>query len=142
MTDRKTIDQITSNELDHLYNELDRLHAGEEPITDQLAEPTPGEWLWQFNRVTADHRRNVIRALLRDSTRGRDCFLMNHEKRLADERKAWVIVARIRDVVADMESITGARHWARILRKVVDEPAEQPARTTPNNPPTSKEPTP
>lgn len=51
---------------------------------------------------------------------------------------AWVTEARIRDVIADMENITGARHWARILRKVVD--GEEPALGTAETQATDGEP--
>jgi len=122
MTDRKTLDQMTSDELDALYDERDALRAGEEPGGTPLTEPTPGQWLWQFNRVTAEQRLNVITALLRDSSRGRDCFFLGHQMRLDEGRAAWVAVARVRDVIADMEQITGARHWARILRTAIGEP--------------------
>ena len=65
--------------------------------------------------------------LLVDAARGRTCFFMAHEARARDDAKAWVIVNRVRDVIDTMEDITGARHWARILRKVVG--GEQPALT-------------
>jgi hypothetical protein len=100
--------------------ELERLGAGEEPGGDPLIEPTPGQWIWQWNRATLEQRLNVVTALQRDSARGRDCFFMDHKKRLGEQRHAWVALARVRDVIADMENITGARHWARILRTAVD----------------------
>lgn len=46
------------------------------------------------------------------------------------ERAAWVIIARIRDVIDTMDGITGARHWARILRRVIDGQEPPPAAAT------------
>jgi hypothetical protein len=100
--------------------ELAALRAGEEPGGNPRADLTPEQWLWHFNRATPGQRLSAIRRLLDAAARSERCVLMAHEKRLDDDRKAWLIVARIQDVIADMEQITGARHWARILRKVVD----------------------
>ncbi len=111
--------------------EVERLRAGEEPGYDPLTVPTPGQWIARWNQAGSRERLDVAGHIIENQAQAARCFEMNHESRLADERKAWVIVARIRDVIADMEGITGARHWARILRKVVDgeEPAPVPAAT-------------
>lgn len=113
--------------------ELTRLCAGEEDGYAPHAVPTPGQWLWRFNRAPAEERLDVLKRLLGLADRGGQCFEMAHEKRLDDEQKAWVKVARVRDVIADMERITGARHWARILRTAVDgeQPPPVPAATEP-----------
>lgn len=112
--------------------ELERLSAGEEPVTDPHVEHTPGQWIWQWNRATPAKRLEVAAAVIRDAAKASHCFFMGHDKRLEEDQRAWVAVARVRDVIADMENITGARHWARILRTAVDgksdtTPDEEPA---------------
>ncbi|MFF1574851.1 hypothetical protein ACFVWR_19090, partial [Leifsonia sp. NPDC058292] len=111
-----------------LEQQLAQLRAGEEEGYDPLAMPTPGQWLARFNEATAVERLDVVKQIIGDNERARRCFLMAHEQRLDEGRTAWVAVARVRDVIADMERITGARHWARILRTAVDgEPAHVPS---------------
>jgi hypothetical protein len=104
---------------------LARFHEGEEPVTDPAAKPTPGQWIWQWNRATPAERLEVAGRAIHQAGRASVCFEMAHEWRLAEEKKAWVALARVQDVIADMESITGARHWARILRTAINR--EQPS---------------
>ena len=132
MSDRHTADTINDDALDQLYDRLAALHAGEEDGYDPLTVPTPGQWIHEFNRATPARRLEVVAATTEAAEKGRQCFFMGHEKRLADEQHAWVALARVRDVIADMERITGARHWARILRLAVDgepDPPSGPAAT-------------
>lgn len=177
MTDRLTVDQITSDDLDQLYDQLDaarrmlnpddlrlvdemtttveqwmtradraeaevrRLRAGEEDGHDPRCFPTPGQWIKRFNDASPAERMDAAGWAIGDAQRASGCFYSNHEGRLAEAAHAWVSVARVRDVIADMENITGARHWARILRTAVDgEPAMAgPLRTTADNPVTSED---
>jgi hypothetical protein len=127
MTDRIPLDHLTSDQYDALCDEIDRLRSGEEPGWDPLTHPTPGQWIARWNRASTAERLRVAERILADAATASQCFLMAHEKRLGEDRKAWVAVARVRDVIADMEQITGARHWARILRTAAD--GEQPAPT-------------
>lgn len=109
--------------IDALQAELDRLHAGEESTEghDPAIDLTDGQWLHKFNQATPDKRLQTIHDLRTQAARGYDCFLMGHQQRLDENSHAWVALARIRDVIADMENITGARHWARILRTAIDD---------------------
>ncbi|MDX2520562.1 MULTISPECIES: hypothetical protein [Streptomyces] len=104
---------------------LARFHEGEEPVTDPAVEPTPGQWIWQWNRATPAERLEAAGRAIDHAVRSSVCFEMAHEWRLAEEKKAWVALARVQDVIADMEGITGARHWARILRTAINR--EQPS---------------
>ncbi|MGW0821805.1 hypothetical protein [Streptomyces sp. NPDC002845] len=99
--------------------ELARLRAGEEPVTDPYIEHTPGQWLYTWNRLTPEQRLEHAARIMRDCVDASQCFMENHRRRLSEESKAWVRLARVEDVVADMENITGARHWARILHKAL-----------------------
>lgn len=134
MTERTPLDEMTSDQLDQLYDEIDRLRAGEEPGANPLTELTPGQWIARWNQATPTTRLQIVEAGIANAAAASRCLMLDHEGRLEGERHAWVAVARVRDVIADMEGITGARHWARILRKVIDgdepqpeEPAAQPA---------------
>ncbi|MFH9072707.1 hypothetical protein [Streptomyces alboflavus] len=137
MNDRYTVDTITDDALDALYAraeraeaELDRLREGEEPYEDPRVELSNGQWLYSFNRFDPARRLQIIDDMRRAAQLGSNCFLADHDTRLTDDRKAWVIVARIRDVVDEMERITGARHWARILRTALDGPGSATTPTT------------
>jgi len=100
----------------HAEAELARLRAGEEDGYVQFTEPTPGQWLWQFNQASAEHRLNAIGALLRDAAKGRDCFFLGHEGRVHDGRHAEMALAEVRQVVADMDATPGVQAWAALLR--------------------------
>lgn len=100
--------------------ELDRLTAGEESGWDPLVVPTPGQWIARWNRANAVERLDVAKRVIDYTATASTCFEMNHVRRLEENRQAWVALARVRDVLAEMERITGARHWARILRKAVE----------------------
>lgn len=131
MTDRKTLDQMTSDDLDDLHDELARLRAGEEDGWDPLAAPTPGQWIARWNSLHPSERLQWAQAIIRDADTARHCRFEGHQEQLVMDNKAWLRLARVRDVIADMEQITGARQWARILRRAVDgeEPAPAPAGT-------------
>jgi hypothetical protein len=100
--------------------ELALLHEGEEPVSDPAVALTPGQWIWQWNRATPAERLQAAARAIDQASRASTCFEMAHEKRLAEDSKAWVALARVQDVIAGMENITGARHWARILRTAID----------------------
>ncbi|MGW3135935.1 hypothetical protein [Streptomyces sp. NPDC001139] len=120
---------------EHAEAELQRLRAGEEDGWDPAAYPTPGQWIARFNRATPAERHDAAKWAIENSQRASQCVLNAHEQRLNQERHAWVALARVKDVIADMSNITDARHWARILRTAVD--GEEQPRTTANNAPTS-----
>jgi len=125
VNDRPTASTITDTQLDQLHAELDRLRAGEEPGRNPATVPTPGQWIARWNQASAEERLHVAERVIANGEVASRCFQMAHETRLDEDRHAWVAVARVRDVLSDMERITGARHWARILRKAVD--GDEPA---------------
>lgn len=63
---------------------LEQMRAGEEPVTDERIAPTPGQWIWQWNRATPEKRLNMAAQILNGMARSSDCFTQNHEARLAD----------------------------------------------------------
>lgn len=71
-------------ERDALAAEVERLRAGEEPVTDERIAPNPGQWIWKWNRATPEKRLNMAAQILSGMTRASDCFTQNHEARLAD----------------------------------------------------------
>ena len=116
MTNRHTADSITSDALDALYDEIDRLRAGEEDGYDPLAVPTPGQWIHQFNQATAEKRLEVVGRMIDAAERVWACTMNGHEERIHDGRHAEMALNEVRQVVADMENTTGARTWAGWLR--------------------------
>jgi hypothetical protein len=144
MTDRHTVDSINSDQLDALYDERDRLRAGEEPGWDPLTVPTPGQWIARFNQASPAERLDAAERIIANAATAGHCFLMAHEKRLDEDRHAWVTLARVQDVRDKWALYTlepgQVRRLLDDLTHALAEPAnngEQPARTTPNNPATS-----
>lgn len=133
MTDRLTVDTITSDQLDALCDQLDALRAGEEPGYVEHAMPTPGQWIWVWNRALPAERLRIVQAFLDDAATANLCRFSGHVQRLEEDRVAWVRLARVREVIATMGEITGARHWASILSKAAngEEPTPVPAATRP-----------
>ena len=110
MTVRKTLDQMTSDDLDQLHNELDRLRAGEEPGWDPLTEPTPGQWIARWNRATPQERLRVAEAVMRDADTARHCLLMAHEKHAEQQRdQLAAALAEILLVFSPVSSHNGVR---------------------------------
>lgn len=103
-----------------LKAELDRLTAGEEPGWDPMLVPTPGQLIARWNSCGPIQRLARAQGVIEAAETANRCHFEGHRQRLEEDRQAWVALARVRDVLADMERITGARHWARILRKAVD----------------------
>ena len=144
MTDRLNVNQINSDQLDQLYDDLGRLRAGEEPGWDPLIVPTPGQWIARFNQASPAERLDAAERIIANAATAGRCFLMAHEKRLDEDRQAWATLARVRDVRATWALYTlepgQVRRLLDDLTHALDEPAnnsEQPARTTPDNPTTS-----
>ncbi|WP_282204512.1 hypothetical protein [Kitasatospora fiedleri] len=42
--------------VEELRQQLAALHQGEEPYNDEHVVPTPGQWVWQWNRATPEQR--------------------------------------------------------------------------------------
>ncbi|MEV7154879.1 hypothetical protein AB0N77_09670 [Streptomyces misionensis] len=95
MTDRIPLDHLTSDALDALYDELDRLHAGEEPGWSKGIKPTAGQWIARWNQTSPEERLRAAEQVIDNGATAERCFLMNHEKRLA---RAEATIARVREL--------------------------------------------
>jgi hypothetical protein len=62
--------------------ELDRLCAGEEPITDEGVTPNPGQWIWHWNRATPEKRLSMAAQIQDGMTRSNNCFMADHEAQI------------------------------------------------------------
>lgn len=71
-------------ERDEARAALAALHEGEEPDSDPLAEPTPAQWLWRWNRATPEQRLEVAAVFMANAARAEHCMFMRHEARLAE----------------------------------------------------------
>ncbi|MFJ8016206.1 hypothetical protein [Streptomyces sp. NPDC096339] len=59
---------------------LAALHEGEEEATSiRLSGPTPGEWLWFWNRASASRRLEVAAEVIDAGMRAGTCFQADHE---------------------------------------------------------------
>ncbi|MDX2757897.1 hypothetical protein [Streptomyces europaeiscabiei] len=73
-----------ATELRRARGELERLRAGEEPVTDRALSPTPGQWIWQWNRATPEKRLAMASQILDSMAKANDCWMLDHEARLGD----------------------------------------------------------
>jgi hypothetical protein len=124
---------------------LHHLHEGTETTEghDPAVVHTDGQWLYRFLHATPAQRLDVIHHLREHAARGSQCFLMGHEKRAEEDRQAWGIVARVRALRDSWRLMTlEPGQVRRLLDELTAALADEPARTTPNNPPISKESTP
>jgi hypothetical protein len=48
---------------------LTAIHEGEEPYEDKRVVPTPGQWIWRWNRATAEERLQRAEQVIADYTR-------------------------------------------------------------------------
>lgn len=66
-----------------LEAEVVRLRAGEDPTPhDEGCQLAPGQWIHEFNEVSADKRLTMVRLALDASARAAICDLMDHEGEL------------------------------------------------------------
>ncbi|MGW4759560.1 hypothetical protein [Streptomyces chartreusis] len=117
---------------------LDRFQAGEEDGHVEHAELTPGQWLWKFNRVTAEERLTVISHLLQDAARGRRCFYMAHDPRVEDDRRTVTTLNRVRDELERWMRNTLEPQTMRALtdiQRALRAPASDTAAATPKEQP-------
>lgn len=122
MTQRKTIDQITSDELDQLYNHCDQLAAGLTELLNRFhPHPTHSDPAAYLCHPLDPHEHKALRAALDAGP-----ALTDPAGRLAIIRNAAVRLLGY-----------GASMSARWVLDVIDKAADEPARTTPNNPTTS-----
>lgn len=62
--------------------EMKRLRACEEPVTDERVTPTPGQWIWHFNRATPEKRLSMAAQILDSMPTARNCFMADHEAQI------------------------------------------------------------
>jgi hypothetical protein len=68
--------------------EVARLRAGEELGGDYPSpDDTPGQWIWWWNRATAEQRLDVAATVLSNHKAASQCFLENHRSRIARAQK-------------------------------------------------------
>lgn len=80
-------------ERDEQATELERLYAGEEPVTDTRVTPTPAQWIWQWNRATPEKRLDMAKQIFDAMPRADNCFMADHDAQIAHLRDE---VARLR----------------------------------------------
>ncbi|MCX5587579.1 hypothetical protein [Streptomyces erythrochromogenes] len=83
----RAVAQITAPieaERDAALAALAALHEGEEPDSDPLAEPTPAQWLWRWNRATPEQRLEAAATFMANVAQAKRCRFMHHEARLAE----------------------------------------------------------
>lgn len=64
--------------------ELAALHQGEELYDDDLYAPTPGQWIWRWNRATPEERLEIATNRLDLLERLHRCVNGMHEQRIAE----------------------------------------------------------
>jgi hypothetical protein len=145
MTDRHTIDTINSDQLDQLYDERDRLAAqlAAQRIPQFTARPVDPE----TERAATERARQLAteaeHAAAHLATIGAPDGLVIEPYRNDRHDNVWVFRCWGTDdcdgyLSLDHSSQQSAER-ARDRHVAEDHTAEQPARTTPNNPPTSKD---
>ncbi|MFD4547283.1 hypothetical protein [Streptomyces sp. NPDC058466] len=78
--------------------DLERLRAGEEPVTDERVAPSPAQWIWQWNRAKPEKRLSMAAQILDGMPRANNCLMLDHEARLTDLQAE---VARLRAAKPD-----------------------------------------
>jgi hypothetical protein len=59
--------------------ELGRLREGQEPYIDERLVPTPGQWIWLWNRATPAERLQRAQRVLDDADKARDLYLLRFQ---------------------------------------------------------------
>lgn len=62
----------------HVKPTRDDLLAGEDPYTDDRTVPTPGQWIWLWNRATREERLERAQRIVEDRATASWCRQMNH----------------------------------------------------------------
>ena len=62
--------------------EIERLRAGEEPVTDEGVAPNPGQWIWHWNRATPEKRLSMAAQIQDGMARSNNCFMADHEAQI------------------------------------------------------------
>lgn len=75
---------------------LANLHAGEAEPPDELVEPTPAQWLWQWNRATPEQRLGMAGRILSAFAESSACFLQDHRGAVAYRQSTGPVLHRVR----------------------------------------------
>lgn len=86
-------------EVELLQAEIARLREGEEPYTEEGVVPTPGQWIWRWNRLTAAKRQARATQILEMSVKSFDCVMADHEGAVDELRTTTAALTRATDVV-------------------------------------------
>lgn len=62
--------------------EIERLRAGEEPVTDERIAPTPAQWIWHWNQATPEKRLSMAAQIQDGMARSNNCFMGDHEAQI------------------------------------------------------------
>lgn len=66
--------------------ELERLRAGEEPVTDNRVTPTPAQWIWHWNQAAPEKRLSMAAQIMTAMATADVCFTADHEVQIATLR--------------------------------------------------------
>jgi hypothetical protein len=119
MTDRKTLDQMTSDDLDQMYEQLERAQRVAMDVLDEPAPPCPDPIECGHEAALGQAEEAARRAL-------------EQRQEMAEERYAWqergdraeAAIARVRAVVADLARAGWSQAAiGRRIREALDEPA-------------------
>ncbi|WP_327377978.1 hypothetical protein OG393_30870 [Streptomyces sp. NBC_01216] len=116
------------------HTALAALHEGEQPRDDERIVPTPGQWIWQWNRATPEQRLEFAARLISGSERADRCVLEHHPAQIEQLKdraaQAEAAIDRVRTYAADLDRAGWTQAAiARRIRAALDEPHNQPATT-------------
>jgi hypothetical protein len=97
---RTQVAQLTE-QLAAVRAELALLHQGEEPYDDDRIVPTPGQWIWKWNRATPAERLARAGAALDHAEHNFACA-MNHWPERAEQAEARI--AAVRALIGDLRT--------------------------------------
>lgn len=97
-------------QLEQARTELAQLHQGEEEYTDDRLVPTPGQWIWSWNRETPAGRLSLAAYRLELLERANRCTWEMHATQVAELyelRQSWTAqaaeMARLRQLLRAAE---------------------------------------
>jgi hypothetical protein len=110
---------------------LTKLRAGEEDGYIENTEPTPGQWLWKYNRATPERRLQMAAAFMRQAAVVERCEMEDHAGAVEDNRHAWRIIGQIRALRDDWLLMTlepgQVRRLLNGITRALDEPVPEAA---------------
>ncbi|GAA3267975.1 hypothetical protein [Streptomyces lavendulae] len=90
------VEQLIEKELTGPQAALAALHEGEEEPTDQYANETPAQWLWQWNHATPERRLDMASRIIDAFATAGRCHLEGHAYRAEDWRADRAALGRVR----------------------------------------------